>query len=97
MANAEVRLFAPGNATTPVETGRTDAAGKFVFDADRDGLWSAEARTADEVARVTLRVGGESQQKSRIPPFVVIGALIALVALAWRYRLLGARNRRRER
>src|SRR4029077_11161296 len=43
MANAEVRVFAPGDPNRTALTGRTDAAGKFVFDADRDGLWSAEA------------------------------------------------------
>ncbi len=45
MANAAVRVFAPSDLTTPTETGRTDAQGKFVFGADRDGMWTAEART----------------------------------------------------
>ena len=58
MANATVRVFAPGNPNTVVESGRTDAEGKFVFSADRNGMWSAEARNANEVARVTIRVGG---------------------------------------
>ena len=46
MANAEVRVFAPGDPNKVALTGRTDADGKFVFDADRDGFWSAEARGA---------------------------------------------------
>ncbi|HUC73483.1 MAG TPA: hypothetical protein VMS01_20000 [Stellaceae bacterium] len=98
MANAPVRVFAPGDSRTPVETGHTDADGKFVFSADRDGLWSAEARTKSEVARVMIRVGGpgQQQQHSRIPPVVVIGGLIALVALAWWYRALRMRNQRRQ-
>jgi hypothetical protein len=95
MANAEVQVFAPGDAKTPVITGRTDAEGKFVFDADQDGFWSAEAKGADQVARVMIRVGGESQtSRSRISPFLVIGVLAVLLALAIWYRLLRARSRR---
>jgi hypothetical protein len=99
MANAAVRVFAPGDPRTPVETGHTDSQGKFVFDADSDGMWTAEARTADQVARVMIRVGAgapQQQQHSRLPPVVVIGALILLVALAWWYRNLRARTRRRQ-
>ena len=95
MANAEVQVFAPGDARTPVITGRTDAEGKFVFEADQDGFWSAEAKGADQVARVMIRVGGESQtSQSRVTPFIVIGLLAILLALAIWYRLLRARNRR---
>jgi nickel transport protein len=95
MANAEVQVFAPGDAKTPVIIGRTDAEGKFVFAADQDGFWSAEAKGADQVARVMIRVGGESQtSQSRISPFLVIGVLAVLLALAIWYRLLRARNRR---
>jgi hypothetical protein len=98
MGNAEVSVFAPGEPRIPVETGRTAADGKFVFSADRDGMWSAEARTKSEVARVTIRVGGPGQQRehSRVPPIVVIGGVIGLLALAWWYRLLRMRNRRRQ-
>jgi Domain of unknown function (DUF4198) len=98
MANAEVKVFAPGDSRTPAETGRTDADGKFVFPADRDGLWSAEARTSSEVARVMIRVGGpgQPQQQSRIPPAVVLGAMIALLVLAWWYWALRRRNQRRQ-
>jgi hypothetical protein len=96
MANAPVRVFAPGEPQAPVETGHTDADGKFAFYADRDGMWSAEAHTKSEVARVMIRVGGpgERQQHSRIPPVVVIGGLLALLALAVWYRMLRVRNRR---
>ena len=95
LANAEVQVFPPGDTKTPAITGRTDAQGKFVFDADQDGFWSAEAKGADQVARVMIRVGGESQtSQSRISPFLVIGALAILLGLAIRYRLLRARNRR---
>jgi hypothetical protein len=97
MANAEVRVFAPGEPQTPVQTGHTDADGKFVFPADRDGMWSAEARTKTEVARVMIRVGGSAQEpQSRIPPAVVIGGLIGLLALAVWYRVLRGRNQRRQ-
>ena len=95
LANAEVQVFAPGDPKTPVITGRTDAEGKFVFAADQDGFWSAEAKGADQVERVMIRVGGESQQpQSRISPFLVIGVLAVLLALAIWYRLLRTRNRR---
>ena len=66
MANAEVRVFAPGDPKTPAVTGRTDAEGKFVFAADRDGFWSAEARSADQVARLMIRVGGDAQTQSAV-------------------------------
>lgn len=96
MANAEVRVFAPGDLQTPVETGRTDADGKFVFPADRDGMWTAEARTKTEVARVMIRVGGATQQQpSIVSPFIVIGGLVVLLALALWYRFLRMRNQRR--
>ena len=96
MANAEVRVFAPGEPQTPVETGRTNADGKFVFGADRDGLWTAEARTKSEVARVMIRVGGpaQQQQQRRIPPIVMLGGLLGLLALAAWYRILRLRNQR---
>jgi hypothetical protein len=94
MANAEVRVFAPGDPQHPALTGRTDAEGKFVFDADRDGFWSAEARTADQVARLMIRVGNGSQPQSGIPPFLVIGVLAVLLVVAIWYRYLRARNRR---
>ena len=95
MADAEVQVFAPGEAKTPVVTGKADADGKFVFEADRDGFWSAEARSSGEVARVMIRVGGESQSQSqsRISPFYIIGLLARLLAIAIWYRLLRARTR----
>lgn len=95
MANAEVQVYAPGDTKTPVITGRTDAGGKFSFEADRDGFWSAEAHGADQVARVMIRVGGEAQPpQNRMSPFLVIGVLAILLAIAIWYRLLRARTRR---
>jgi hypothetical protein len=93
LVNAEVRVFAPGDPNDPVLTGRTDAKGRFVFEADRDGFWSAEARGADQVARVMIRVGGASQSQTRISPFLVIGVLAILAGVAIWYRLLRARTR----
>jgi len=94
MADAEVQVFAPGEAKTPVLTGRTDGNGKFVFEADRDGFWSAEARSADQVARVMIRVGGETQPQSRISPFLVFGVLAVLLLVPIWYRFLRPRSRR---
>ena len=93
MAGAEVRVFAPGDPSRTVLTGRTDATGKFVFDADRDGLWGAEAGSADYVARVMIRVGGETQSSNWLSPFLLIGFLMVLLAIAVWYRLLRARTR----
>jgi hypothetical protein len=94
MAHAEVRAFAPGDPNTPAVTGRTDAEGKFVFDADRDGFWSAEARGADYVTRIMIRVGGEQQSQNWLSPFLVVGVLVVLLAIAVWYRLLRARTHR---
>ena len=95
LANAEVQVFAPGDPKTPVITGRTNTEGKFVFEADRDGFWSAEAHAADQVARVMIRVGGETpQSESRISPFLLFGVLAILLAVAIWYRLLRGRSRR---
>ena len=95
LANAEVQVFAPGDPKTPVITGRTDAEGKFVFEADQDGFWSAEAHGADQVARLMIRVGGGAQQsQSWLSPFVLMGVLAILLGIAIWYRVLRARSRR---
>ena len=95
MANAEVQVFPPGDAKTPLITGRTNAEGKFVFEAGQDGFWSAEAKGADQVARLMIRVGGGSQQSpSWFSSFLVIGLLAILLGLAIWYRVLRARSRR---
>jgi nickel transport protein len=95
LADAEVQVFAPGDAKTPAITGRTDAEGKFVFAADQDGFWSAEAKGADQVARVMIRVGGEAQQsQSWLSTYLLIGVLAILLAIAIWYRVLRARSRR---
>ena len=93
MVNAEVRAFA-GDPNSPAVTGRTDAEGKFIFAADRDGFWSAEARSPDYVARVMIRVGGEQQSPSWLSPILVVGFLVVMLALAIWYRLLRARTHR---
>lgn len=94
LADAEVRVFAPGQPGRPALTGRTDDAGKFEFPANADGLWSAEARTGDEIARVTIRVGGTGQQPEPLAPVWVLGGLLLLLMLAFGYRILRARARR---
>lgn len=94
MADAEVRVFAPGELSHPVQTGRTGADGKFAFGVSQDGLWTAEARTGSEVARATVRVGGPNEEKGGLSPFVVFGALAVLLAIAVWYRFLRARARR---
>ena len=92
MANAEVRAFAPGEPNNPAVTGHTDGEGKFVFAADRDGFWSAEARSPDYVARVMIRVDGEQQQSPNwLSSVLVVLFLVVMLALAIWYRLLRTR------
>jgi len=90
IADAEVRVFAPGKPGQPALTGRTNSAGKFEFAADTDGLWSAEARSGNEIARVTLRVGGKEESEPLSPAWL-IGALLLLLILAFAFRLARAR------
>ena len=94
MANAEVRVYAPDDPSKVALTGRTNGDGKFVFEADRDGFWSAEARSADYVARVMIHVGGEASSSNQISPLLVIGLLVLLLGTAIWYRLLRTRTRR---
>lgn len=94
MADAEVRVFAPGEPNQPVRTGRTDKDGKFAFPTDRDGFWTAEARSGGEVGRVMIRVGAApSQEPGRVSPLLVIGLLAVLLVVAFWYRLLRRRRR----
>jgi hypothetical protein len=96
MGNADVEVFAPGDPTHPVKTGKTGKDGKFEFATDRDGLWTAEARVAGEVARATIRVGGsDSDQNNGPSPYLVVGALGVLLIMAVGSRFLRARARRR--
>lgn len=93
MADAEVRVFAPGQPNRPALVGRADSEGKFAFAANEEGLWSAEARSGSEIARVIVRVGG-SEQKEPLSPLWVIGGLFLLLVLAFGYRVARARARR---
>ena len=93
LAGAEVRVFAPGEPGRPALTGRTDAAGKFKFSANEDGFWSAEARAGGEISRVMVRVGGNPGQR-KLSPLWVLGGLLALLVLAFAYRVVRARSRR---
>ncbi len=96
MANAEVRVFAPGDPTHPVKTGHTDKEGKFAFGTDRDGLWTAEARNGTEVARATVKVGsGSADDQGEMSPYVIVGLLAVLLVVAVWFRFLRARSRRR--
>jgi hypothetical protein len=96
MGDAEVRVFAPGEPGRPALTGRTDRDGKFAFAADRDGMWTAEARNGSEVARATVRVSGAAPQQEPEPlsPYLLVGALLLLLILAFGFRVLRARARR---
>ena len=94
MANAEVRVFAPGQPNRPAFTGRTDGEGKFEFGADQDGLWSAEARNGSEIARATVRVAGQEQKDEPLSPYWLFGGLLLLLVIAFGYRLMRMRARR---
>ena len=93
IADAEVRVFAPGKPGQPALTGRTNRAGKFEFDADIDGLWNAETRSGNEIARITLRVGGKETSEPLSPAWL-IGGLLLLLILAFAFRVARARSRR---
>jgi len=93
IADAEVRVFAPGQPNRPALVGRTDSAGKFEFPANEDGLWSAEARSGSEIARVMVRVGS-TEQEEPLSPVWLIGGLLLLLILAFGYRVARARSRR---
>jgi hypothetical protein len=94
MPDADVNVYAPGDLNHVFKTGKTDKDGKFEFSVDRDGMWTAEARVAGEVARATIRVGGDEKRQD-LSPFLVIGGLFVLLALAVGYRFLRARAARR--
>ena len=93
IADAEVRVFAPGAPSRPALTGRTDSTGKFEFSANTDGLWSAEAHAGSEIARVTVRVGGGTEASEPLSPSWLIGGLLLLLILAVAYRVARARSR----
>jgi hypothetical protein len=95
LADAEVRVFAPGKPNIPVLTGRTDSHGKFEFPAEEDGFWTAEARGADnEIARVAVRVGGPGRQRELISPMWLIGGLSFGLVVALGIRVALIRRRR---
>jgi hypothetical protein len=94
MADADVNVYAPGDQTHVVQTGKTDKDGKFQFGTDRDGLWTAEAKAAGEIARATIRVGGD-EPPERVSPYWLVGGLLVLLAIAVWFRYLRARARRR--
>ena len=95
MAAAEVKVFAPGNFSHPVVTGKTDGDGKFYFTADRDGFWTAEAKNGKEVARVSIKITGTEGGSGPVSPWLLYGLLLALLAAAIGFRVLRARARRR--
>jgi hypothetical protein len=102
MADAEVRVFSPDAPNKVAVTGRTDKDGKFSFETDRDGLWSAEARSPTEVARATVRVGsgdGDEDKKGGFvqSPYFLLGLLSLLLVIAIWFRYLRARARRGRR
>lgn len=93
LADAEVRVFAPGQPNRPALTGRTDSNGKFEFPASEDGFWTAEARSGSEIARATVRVGGAGQNEEPPSPFWLVGGLFLLLVLAFALRIARARSR----
>jgi hypothetical protein len=94
LADAEVRVFAPGRPNQPALTGHTDSKGHYRFPADRDGFWTAEARQGGEIARVMIRVGGKGEGTQELSPYWLVGGLSLLLVLAFGYRVARIRSRR---
>jgi hypothetical protein len=92
MANAAVRVFAPGNVKVPVATGRTDSEGNFTFSADKNGFWSAEAASGGDIARVMIRMGAGEPERGPLPR-LLLGGVIVLLVIALAYRILRRRRR----
>jgi hypothetical protein len=96
MADAEVQVFSPDAPNKVAVTGRTGKDGKFSFETDRDGLWTAQARNATEVARATVRVGTDDAQRKEgfaQSPYFLLGLLSLLLVIAIWFRYLRARSR----
>ena len=86
MADAEVQGLRAGQSRDKVAvTGRTDKDGKFSFETDRDGLWTAEARNATEIARAT---GAGRRRRTRASDLAAVALCPARPAYAccWRWR-----------
>ena len=94
LADAEVRVFAPGQPSRPALTGHTDRQGKFEFSANEDGFWSAEARSGGEIARVMVRVGDTGRQSEPLSLVWLVGGLLLLLVIAFAYRVARSRSRR---
>ncbi|HEY1798718.1 MAG TPA: DUF4198 domain-containing protein [Stellaceae bacterium] len=98
MADAEVQVFSPDAPNKVAVTGRTDKDGKFSFETDRDGLWTAEARSPTEVARATVRVGDTNAKPGFAQsPYFLLGLLSLLLVIAIWFRYLRARSRSKRR
>ncbi|MEB3313893.1 MAG: carboxypeptidase-like regulatory domain-containing protein [Cyanobacteriota bacterium] len=59
MAQAQVMIYAPGNASSPWSQGTTDAEGRFSFspDGNQPGYWQVMVRQAGHGQSVTVPVG----------------------------------------
>lgn len=56
MANAQVLIFSPENPSTPWQTVKTDAAGRFTFVPTRSGNWQVKIQQAGHGANLTIPV-----------------------------------------
>lgn len=92
LANATVRVFAPGDSKKPAFLGRTDAKGDYSFSAHRKGFWTAEAAGSGAIVRIMVRVGGEESGRRRFPPYLLPGLVVALFAIALGVRLFVRRR-----
>ncbi|MEM6716632.1 MAG: carboxypeptidase-like regulatory domain-containing protein, partial [Cyanobacteria bacterium P01_C01_bin.147] len=60
MAAATVQVFAPDDPQTPVQSGLTDASGRFVFVPTTAGTWEVSVRQAGhgDIAAIPVEAGG---------------------------------------
>ena len=86
MAQAQVMIYAPGNASSPWSQGTTDAEGRFSFspDANQPGYWQVMVRQAGHGQSVTVPVGEVAAPSGRNPPTAELGQRwLPIAAVIW--------------
>ncbi|MTI82978.1 MAG: carboxypeptidase regulatory-like domain-containing protein [Firmicutes bacterium] len=61
VSNGQVTIYAPGNPSTPWQTGQSDENGRFTFtpDPSKTGTWDIQVRKAGHGGMIHVNVDGE--------------------------------------